>query len=184
LAFEYDWSRHCTHFIDDRDAQYKQHIFPLAIIGKGGFSLANWVQGYEQYWRTAAATAKETGNELEAEQATLNADNANDFGEYLRSLTEEYQIAYIEHDQQLPIDKVCDIFTQINSCPYRKPKMLTRTRESVDSSLDERSFQTDLVWLDRIVPVAGCARSRNPSAPASAQHPAARNAEAGRPWQH
>src|SRR6266567_8272001 len=50
------------------------------------------------------------------------------------------------------------------TCPYRKPKMLTRTRESVDSSLDERSFQTDLVWLDRTVPVAGCVRSRNPSA--------------------
>jgi hypothetical protein len=80
--------------------------------------------------------------------------------------------------------QIVDLADEVEGCPYRKPKRLTRTRESVDSSLDERSFQVDLVWLDRTVPVAGCVRSRNPSAPASAQHSAARNAEAGRPWQH
>jgi hypothetical protein len=145
LAFEYDWSKHCTHFIDDRDTQYKQHIFPLAIIGKGGFSLANWVQGYEQYWRTAAATAKETGNELEAEQATLNADNANDFGEYLRSLTEEYQIAYIELDQQLPIDKVCDIFTQINSTGVQLD-----TFDLINALLKPKGLQLKKMWREAL----------------------------------
>ena len=37
------------------------------------------------------------------------------FGEHLQGITEEYQIAYIELDRDLELDKVCDIFTQINS---------------------------------------------------------------------
>jgi hypothetical protein len=32
--------------------------------------------------------------------------------------------------------------------PTANPKRLTRTTESGDSSLDERSLQVDLVWLD------------------------------------
>ena len=37
------------------------------------------------------------------------------FGEHLKGITEQYQIAYIELDRELALDKVCDIFTQVNS---------------------------------------------------------------------
>jgi hypothetical protein len=47
-------------------------------------------------------------------------------------------------------------------------KQLTDARESVDSSIDERSLQVDLVRLDRAVPVAGCVGSRNPYPPTPA----------------
>jgi hypothetical protein len=33
----------------------------------------------------------------------------------VKGITEQYQIAYIELDRELELDKVCDIFTQINS---------------------------------------------------------------------
>jgi hypothetical protein len=33
----------------------------------------------------------------------------------LKGITEEYQIAYIELDEELEVDRVCDIFTQVNS---------------------------------------------------------------------
>ena len=55
------------------------------------------------------------GKENERQQAALHAENGSTFGEHVKSLTEQYQISYIELDQQLGIDKVCDIFTQINS---------------------------------------------------------------------
>src|SRR5437016_12554590 len=45
-------------------------------------------------------------------------------------------------------------------CPYRKPKQLTDARESVDSPIDERSLQIDLVRSDRAVPAAGRVGSR------------------------
>ena len=35
-------------------------------------------------------------------------------------------------------------------CPYRKPKQLTDVRESVDSPIDERFLQIDLVRPDRL----------------------------------
>src|SRR3979490_1514102 len=68
--------------------------------------------------------------------------------------------------------------------PTANPKQLTEARESVDSSMDERSLRVDLVRLDRSVPVARCVGSRNPCASASAQCPAAEIAEASGPQQH
>lgn len=92
--------------------QYHFHIFPLAIIGTGGWDLSNWVQGYAAYW---AKQAEEADDDHKREIAALHAENATKFGEHLKSITETFQISYIELDRELPIDKVCDIFTQINS---------------------------------------------------------------------
>ena len=50
----------------------------------------------------------------------------------------------------------------IGRCPYRKPKTADDARESVDSLIDGRSLQVDLVRLDRTVPAAGCVGSRDP----------------------
>ena len=44
--------------------------------------------------------------------------------------------------------------------PTANPKQLTEARELVDSSVDERALQVDLVRLDRAVPVAGRVGSR------------------------
>jgi hypothetical protein len=46
-----------------------------------------------------------------------------------------------------------------HACPYRKRKTADDARESVDSLIDGRSLQVDLVRLDRTVPVAGCVAS-------------------------
>jgi hypothetical protein len=115
-AFEYDWlTRRLTKILNNREAQYQEHIFPLSIIGQEGWELANWVQGYCQYWRDKAAAAKEKSDERNEVIADAHAENAKVFGEHLRGITEQYQISYIELDKDLEIDKVCDIFTQINS---------------------------------------------------------------------
>ena len=100
-----------TAFYGAPERQYANHVFPLAVVGAGGWELSNWVQGYAAYWRQQAEAA-ETEN---ARAAALHADNAVAFGEHLKSITETFQISYIELDRDLPIDKVCDIFTQINS---------------------------------------------------------------------
>jgi hypothetical protein len=113
-AFNYEWlNRRWSKLMRDRDIQFEEHIFPLSVIGQGGWELPNWVQEYEQYWRNKAESLQ--GNEEEYQQALTHAQNAHDFGEHLKEITEQYQISYIELDQDLAIDKVCDIFTQINS---------------------------------------------------------------------
>lgn len=116
VAFQYDWySRRFSKIVKDRQLQYREHIFPLSVLGAGRYDLPNWLQGYQEYWEKAAARAAESGDEEAAEKAKLHADNAEQFGEHVAEIAEQYQIAYVELDKDLEVDKVCDIFTQINS---------------------------------------------------------------------
>lgn len=114
-AFHYDWTQRAVRLLADQPAQYDTHTFPLSVIGQGGWELPNWVQGYERHWRDKASTAEARSDASAAEAATRHAENARAFGEHLRGITEQYQISYIELDRELELDKVCDIFTQINS---------------------------------------------------------------------
>ena len=114
-AFRYDWTRGGLNLLGSTTQQYEDHMFPLSVIGRGGWELPNWVQGYEAYWRNKAATAQESGDASDAETALRCADDAKAFGEHLKGITEQYQVAYIELDRELAINKVCDIFTQVNS---------------------------------------------------------------------
>ena len=114
-AFFYDWTRKWGQFIGDTERQYAEHIFPLSVVGQKGWALPTWLKGYEEYWRDAAIQFEQTGEDAKAELATQNKKNADIFSSHLLSLTQDYQVSYIELDKQLEIDKVCDIFTQINS---------------------------------------------------------------------
>ncbi len=115
-AFGYDWhSKHWNAILDDRDAQFASHLFPLSVIGTGGWDLGNWVQGYEKFWIDRAAAAQASSDASAIKLTMTNAANARAFGVHLREITEQYQICYIELDKDLAVDKVCDIFTQINS---------------------------------------------------------------------
>src|SRR5205823_5544066 len=62
-----------------------------------------------------ASEAEVAGDDLVTKTAHNHARNAKEFGEHLQGITEQYQISYIELDKDLAVDKVCDIFTQINS---------------------------------------------------------------------
>ena len=115
-AFQYDWlSKRFNKILENPEAQFEEHIFPLSVVGAGGWDLPNWVQGYVKYWGNKSQEAKDAGDVAMAESAERHAMNAEEFGKHLRGITEEYQIAYIELDKDLAVDKVCDIFTQINS---------------------------------------------------------------------
>ena len=110
-AFDYDWTRRGLNLLQDQKGQFETHMFPLSVVGAGGWELGNWVQAYEKYWREMAeATEGDVSREAQG-----HAENAREFGQHLKGITEQYQISYIELDQDLELDKVCDIFTQINS---------------------------------------------------------------------
>ena len=114
-AFPYDWTLRGIRLLDDHRAQYAQHMFPLSVVGKSGWKLANWAQGYVQHWEQEADRRRNAGETEAALAADAHAKNARAFGERLHDIIQRYQISYIELDRDLEIDKVCDIFTQINS---------------------------------------------------------------------
>lgn len=78
--------------------------------------MAEWVLGYRAYWKAKLKEA-ETGDATpeKLENLCQTQENATNFGSHVRELTSKYQISYIELDRELALDKICDIFTQINS---------------------------------------------------------------------
>jgi hypothetical protein len=143
-AFGYDWhSKQWTKTLCDPEAQYATHLFPLSVIGAGGWELANWVQGYEHFWKTKAIEAGTSGDAERINQVTSHATNAKAFGVHLKGITEQYQISYIELDKNLAVDKVCDIFTQINSRGIRLDVF-----DLVNALLKPKGLQLKLMWRE------------------------------------
>lgn len=141
-AFGYDWlTRRWAKILADRAAQYEEHLFPLSVVGAGGWDLPNWVQGYEQFWRDRALRAEAAGDSQAAKNAEWHAVNAKAFGEHLKGITEQYQISYIELDRDLEVDKVCDIFTQINSRGIRLDVF-----DLVNALLKPKGLQLKHMW--------------------------------------
>ncbi|MDE2716782.1 MAG: DUF262 domain-containing protein [Chloroflexota bacterium] len=110
-AFVYDWTRRGLNLLEDQTRQFETHMFPLSVVGAGGFKLPNWLQNYERYWSEAA----EVRDGIDSNMAQTHAENAKEFSKHLEEITQEYQISYIDLDEDIELDKVCDIFTQINS---------------------------------------------------------------------
>lgn len=115
-AFGYEFSSQKWDAIfSDHDIQFALHIFPMSIVGEGGWALPNWVQGYEKFWNRKAGESDPESDTTPAGSAQWHAKAAHKFSDHLKSITEQYQISYIELDEDIEVDKVCDIFTQINS---------------------------------------------------------------------
>jgi len=142
-AFGYDWTRRWKTLITDAEAQYQQHIFPLAVVGQEGWALSTWAQGYEKYWEAKAAKALETDEAAAAKLAAQNAANAKKFGDHLRGIMEQYQVSYVELDQQLEIEKVCDIFTKLNSTGIQLD-----TFDLINALLKPKGLQLKQMWRE------------------------------------
>lgn len=143
-AFNYDWlNRRWMPLLKNNEAQFADHIFPLSVVGAGGWDLPNWVQGYEQYWQKQVAQAAENGANSDVDMANQHAANAKLFGEHLKGITEQYQISYIELDKDIEIDKVCDIFTQINSRGIRLDAF-----DLINALLKPKGLQLKHMWRE------------------------------------
>lgn len=143
-AFGYDWlSQRLLKMLASPETQYAEHFFPLSVIGAGGRDLYKWIDGYEKFWLKEASEAEASGNAARLVDATHHAENAVAFDEYLRGIIDQYQISYIELDQDLGIDKVCDIFTQINSRGIRLDIF-----DLMNALLKPKNLQLKKMWRD------------------------------------
>ena len=61
-AFEYGWNKRWRKKLkSSEEEQFRDHIFPLWIVGAGGWDLPNWVQQYEKYWQDEAEKSNDAG---------------------------------------------------------------------------------------------------------------------------
>lgn len=145
-AFQYDWlTKRWSNILKNRETQYKEHIFPFSIIGKSGFELFHWIQGYKEFWEKAIGDNQDIADSSKNEKAKQHARNAEAFGMYLKGITEEYQIAFIELDKDLAVEKVCDIFTQINSRGIRLDVF-----DLINALLKPKGLQLKHMWREAL----------------------------------
>ena len=116
-AFGYDWTNHAANLAKSRDQQFEKHWFPLAVMGQDLWELADWMRDYRNYWQSKAEDLRtqSDSNATEIESADLFTKYADEFSNHIRNVAQNYQISYIELDRDLGLEKICDIFTQINS---------------------------------------------------------------------
>ena len=73
-AFHYDWSRGGLNLLPNESAVRRTTSSPCPSSATGGWALANWVQGYEAYWRDAAAAAKRPARRSYRECRTIRRE--------------------------------------------------------------------------------------------------------------
>lgn len=105
------------YILQNREEQYKLHLFPLSEMKEGTWGTSDWIKGYRDYWLNEVETLsleKNGSEELKAQYQDFTS-NARKFKDIIEELFNQYFISYIELDHDIDIAKVCDIFTQINS---------------------------------------------------------------------
>ena len=144
IAFGYyRKTQNWVKLLANQNEQYKTHIFPLAVMGAGGWALPNWVQGYEKYWLEQKNEAEKSDNTEIVGEFSAYVDGAQYFGNHLRELVQDYQISYIELDEDIEVDKVCDIFTQLNSKGVRLDIF-----DLLNALLKPKGIQLKLMWRE------------------------------------
>lgn len=126
-AFSYVWeTKYYTSFLSNNQEQYEKNIFPLGVIGKGTWGIMDWLKGYEAYWKEQSKIQNEIDtsqldedsikiHDLRSKEIDFSINAYPELEKILRELLSDYNISYIELDRAISIDKVCDIFTNINS---------------------------------------------------------------------
>ena len=110
--FYYSRTMYYDELVGDVKLQYENHIFPLGIMQQGSWGIDDWIKGYRDYWNDKSELEDniEKKEELEASAAAA-IEVRNIFSDLLNN----YQVSYISLAKELPLNKVCDIFTHINS---------------------------------------------------------------------
>lgn len=102
-AFDYIVSsRKNDELIENEELQFERKIFPLKVFGDKPHMWSRWLENYEEYW-----VKKSEKDRAKGERKAIE--------EIFDSTINEYHISYIELDQEIEVEKVCDIFQRINS---------------------------------------------------------------------
>lgn len=155
-SVSYEWVGPKTQsLLENEKEQFKLHKFPLKIMGlNNGHSLYQWTDGYEKFWkRKHKKLTKSKANDLsEKKLKILNSkishaeravQCATDFKDLAVRVLNNYQIAYIELADDIPVPKVCDIFTQINSRGVRLDIF-----DLLNAMLVPENIQLKLLWRE------------------------------------
>ncbi len=110
-AFFYDsMTKYYQDLIKNEEQQYETHTFPLGVFKGGTWDVQNWIINYQQYWNNKAKDDSD-----KSAQYQKYANSAQAIKDVFFDILNNYHVSYILLDKQLELNRVCDIFTHINS---------------------------------------------------------------------
>ena len=133
----------CAETLLDTNEQYARNILPLSVLGKTTFTLVSWLNGYKEFCEAKKKASLIEGDELDANKADKFVSYAVGFTKHIEQLLSDYHISYIELDEGLGIEKVCDIFTQINSRGVRLDIF-----DLINAMLVPKDLKLKLMWRE------------------------------------
>ena len=142
-AFEYDWTRAAESSGNNNPAVRGPHVSRCRLSARAAGSFPTGCRATRRTGAPRPPAAQQSGDASGAATALRCADDAKAFGEHLRGITEQYQVAYIELDRELAIDKVCDIFTQVNSKGIRLDVF-----DLINALLKPKGMQLKHMWRE------------------------------------
>ena len=98
----------------NKKEQYEGHYFPISALGEI-WGPASWIADYIKHWERQVFVSGGNARDSASESVKRNVENAYKFQEILSNITQKYQITAMVLDQDLEIEKICDIFTRINT---------------------------------------------------------------------
>lgn len=112
-AFSYtSMSKGILDILNSTELQYENHTFPLGMMQEGSWGIDDWIKGYRDFWADKAESEEDEDKKKIYE---ANSSDARAIKDFFSDLLNNYQISYISLDKELALNKVCDIFTHINS---------------------------------------------------------------------
>ena len=101
-AIDYEWrSKRVTNLLENKELQFEQRLFPFSVLSNEQYDYNDWLVDYQEYWENKGR------ENIKQERKELR--------DKFKELLFEYEISYIRLDREIQINKVCDIFTKINS---------------------------------------------------------------------
>ena len=143
-AFGYDWhTRHWAKFSRIVKPSSPPTSFPFRLLALVGGIYPTGCSTTSSSGKQRLTKAKASG---ERRLAQANGDPRRKragLRRALQGITEQYQISYIELDKDIAVDKVCDIFTQINSRGIRLDAF-----DLINALLKPKGLQLKHMWRD------------------------------------
>ena len=112
-AFTYmSMSKKLEKILTTPELQFEEQFFPLGLMQEGSWGIDSWIKKYKEYWEEKSAN--ETDEELK-NKYKIKSDGAFVLRDIFEDLLDNYHVSYTLLDKRLELNKVCDIFTHINS---------------------------------------------------------------------
>ncbi len=111
-AFDYEWmTKKNLELFNSKEYLFERHLLPLNVVGQGVYPFIKWLEEYEKFHNEKI---EKRPNKRDKNIESF-LPNLGKFRDEVCETLQKYQVSFIELNEDIGVDKVCDIFAQLNS---------------------------------------------------------------------